>query len=765
MMLRRPFQNIFVKISALAIVALLGCQKFNGQNSQSPTTGGNIEQTGGQQTAGGLPTKSPTGLQQQGGETQNGGYGVKISNRVVSLDLYLRGSHLDPYLSSEQNISLNEENQDIVRTALKEVASDGVTHTVLKKLSLLKEVTTQLKLGLNWEFMIRNMTDFKWILLPEASCLDVQDDNSPFEHKIQLAYREDRWIRFCKEYQEIDDTNKSALIMHEIVYASLKQKSRTRELVGLLYNQGIKNLESVRQELRDLSQHLVAHSRIDVLQGEIEIDQVFKIHPVFENNFVTSMKKHPCYGWGIAASGGRPAFWSVALGEKCKTGKVSGNQVWVFENTSPASSPLMDSQGRAVGATDPSGTKLVNLCTRQRTEVCTLKLVGGDWQVVYGFSDDGLSLINSVKTKNYKRALDLLDLGGDANEIDYENSDFSLLQYSYANSDLATFALLLKRGANPNVRPINFSGGLYYYMNFPETIVEDVLAGMKYAFLDPLISHPLQSKTPYQLAAYSIKQDSSAGPFAQTNRVQFIEYLAEAGFNLNPPVSCLECESLFSISLATSYTDIKGLHIPALLKSPTIDVNFARADGKGCPPLAAALERPMYLDMLLSRGADMDRSCNMDYTGLSSPVQKALSMGIEVVQPFLKYAKNRNLQTPEKKWDAYHSFKFSALSLAVFGRNVETVKVVLKSGANPNLLTSFKGFKNGANVSENESTPLMLAAYLGDLSILDALLAGGADPNLKVSGGKTALSFAKSLPHSSDLKEVIQRLQEVTTAQ
>jgi ankyrin repeat protein len=77
----------------------------------------------------------------------------------------------------------------------------------------------------------------------------------------------------------------------------------------------------------------------------------------------------------------------------------------------------------------------------------------------------------------------------------------------------------------------------------------------------------------------------------------------------------------------------------------------------------------------------------------------------------------------------------SVLFFAVnFGGQVETVRLLLASGADP----------NAAAWRSNGETPLMLAASQGKTAIVQALLKAGADPNALDLSGNTALSKTES---------------------
>lgn len=177
-----------------------------------------------------------------GGETQNGGYGVKVGRKIVSLDLFLRGSDRDPNLSEGAPMLLNESELAMVKDGLKDFRPI-VVKIVIQKLSDIRAKLTQKGLSLQTDFMISNLNQYTYVVMSSVPCLDVGDDHSPIPGKVQLAYREAQWIRFCKESQFLDDANQAALILHELVYSSLWEKALTQEFVGLTFHQDFQTLD------------------------------------------------------------------------------------------------------------------------------------------------------------------------------------------------------------------------------------------------------------------------------------------------------------------------------------------------------------------------------------------------------------------------------------------------------------------------------------------------------------------------------------------
>ena len=195
-----------------------------------------------------------------GSETRNGGYGVKKDDKVFSFDLVQRTSHLNPYLSTEVPFALSEEEVEIVRTNLHFVDAD-LQDTVIRKLSDLRGKLKETGAELQTEYMIQKMDEYTWMYMEGVGCRDVGDEDAPIRDTVQVAYREDQWIRVCDDFSRMDRANQAALLFHEIVYLSLREKSYTTELVGLVFNQDFakftnktrKEFEFIVSKLRDAS--------------------------------------------------------------------------------------------------------------------------------------------------------------------------------------------------------------------------------------------------------------------------------------------------------------------------------------------------------------------------------------------------------------------------------------------------------------------------------------------------------------------------------
>ena len=93
--------------------------------------------------------------------------------------------------------------------------------------------------------------------------------------------------------------------------------------------------------------------------------------------------------------------------------------------------------------------------------------------------------------------------------------------------------------------------------------------------------------------------------------------------------------------------------------------------------------------------------------------------------------------------DSIDDSGFTALHHAALGKRASLAKALLDRGANPNRRTMADSRRNTTSgVSLKGATPLFLAASLGSIDTVRALLAGGADPSITTDGGTAPLHVA-----------------------
>lgn len=152
-----------------------------------------------------------------------GGDGVIENNKLYSLDLYLHGLHRNAYFDSNIVVSDNEFAR--AQQALP-MFEDNIVWLFAQKLAEIRKVDAVFarKILLTAEM-------FTWSFAPRA-LMNVYDEEFnlviPDEMIVQLALREGKNIRIDSAYWNswdgitIDESNKVALIYHEILYALIR---------------------------------------------------------------------------------------------------------------------------------------------------------------------------------------------------------------------------------------------------------------------------------------------------------------------------------------------------------------------------------------------------------------------------------------------------------------------------------------------------------------------------------------------------------------
>jgi hypothetical protein len=225
---------------------------------------------------------APTAI--AGSEIRNGGYGVTINGQLVSLDLAEAGVHSHQSLHIGKS-TLSNQSLSIIERIVDDVfvgdlaQSDQMAQLIAGKLALINDMSAQINSNFDAEKMIENADRYEWVAHKEQSCLDVRDEaNDRFSQRTQLAYREENYIRFCSDAFRLDQQNMSALIIHEMIYASLSVKSKTKELVGALYSP--KSLLSNADDIawyKELIQELTTHKN-EFLSKKISRNEAIKLN-------------------------------------------------------------------------------------------------------------------------------------------------------------------------------------------------------------------------------------------------------------------------------------------------------------------------------------------------------------------------------------------------------------------------------------------------------------------------------------------------------
>jgi ankyrin repeat protein len=179
------------------------------------------------------------------------------------------------------------------------------------------------------------------------------------------------------------------------------------------------------------------------------------------------------------------------------------------------------------------------------------------------------------------------------------------------------------------------------------------------------------------------------------------------------------------------------------------------ADGGMTPLLFAVRDGNRELTrLLLELGADIDQSSGNH----TSPLLIALLNGqVDLATELL--AKGANPNAPD---DYQRAALFAAIDLRNFNHDkypflysderdpLDLIKALLARGADPNLRTStvpVHGLMqfDGSWVNFDGQTPFIRAALSGDIDVMRLLLQHGADPNIATAQGSTALMAASGI--------------------
>ena len=188
----------------------------------------------------------------------NGGYGVVIDGHIYALDLALRNVQAHPYLSESVTAELPPDAKDILSYHLRDKLKPTAFGIVERKLAEFGGRVSSQNSDLQVYGLVRNMDRYHWLNLPDLACTDVGDDPTPLPNKVQLAYRNTNWVRFCKEFGDLDAADQAALVMHEIVYSYYTDgQPYVSHLIGFLFSQDFEGYsDGAASELKEILQGL-----------------------------------------------------------------------------------------------------------------------------------------------------------------------------------------------------------------------------------------------------------------------------------------------------------------------------------------------------------------------------------------------------------------------------------------------------------------------------------------------------------------------------
>ena len=283
------------------------------------------------------------------------------------------------------------------------------------------------------------------------------------------------------------------------------------------------------------------------------------------------------------------------------------------------------------------------------------------------------------------------------------------LEEHQENSKFDIAELLVKSGADVNVRNIHHSSPLY----------EAVEIGSLNA-VQSLISHGAIVNT------LGRKGDSPLHKAVQLQKLDIVELLLKRGADVN-------IRNMYSSTPLHEVVHGGNLDIMQLLIDHGADVNSP--DYQGDSPLRKALrsQKPDVVELLLKGGANVNSRNIYNSTLLHEAVE---SGNINIVQLLLGHGADVN---------AFDSFGDSSLHKALRSQNNDFEEFLVNSATNA----------TNANTSHNQySMPLPHASQQGIYAMAQLLLGHGANVNARGRGRKTPLHLT-SLGGSLDVSRLL----------
>ncbi|MBI4406003.1 MAG: hypothetical protein HY537_17720 [Deltaproteobacteria bacterium] len=249
-----------------------------------------------------------------GNDTGNGGYGIRIGDKIYSFDLAIAGIHLSPYAPLSGTESLLPSEKKLIESKLADIKDKEVLAIVETKLASLRQQLKKENIFYPLNHVIYNMTRFSFSYHKDLECTKVNDNSLPYANwtKVQLAYRKGDQIKFCKDFSRIDRANQASNILHEIFYAAHfdPQAQITTNLIGLLFHHKYEQLD--QYALVDLKRHLGSLTRANrdfnntlthvtnTFLGPwyfVEVQEIGSLSPSLISELQIPAGLSPCFGW------------------------------------------------------------------------------------------------------------------------------------------------------------------------------------------------------------------------------------------------------------------------------------------------------------------------------------------------------------------------------------------------------------------------------------------------------------------------------------
>lgn len=165
----------------------------------------------------------------------NGGDGIEIDGNLYSLDLVEAGLERGAHFM-EDAVVTNALRQRLER---KFPSSDYPTALIVSKIAELERIDPVFA-----RVLVKGMELYSWRLVAH-NLMNVNDENTLLDgaNLVQLAIRRNSTILIDRQHwQRLDETNRAALVFHEILYAFVKPDNgvqdsvAARELTGYLFS-------------------------------------------------------------------------------------------------------------------------------------------------------------------------------------------------------------------------------------------------------------------------------------------------------------------------------------------------------------------------------------------------------------------------------------------------------------------------------------------------------------------------------------------------
>jgi uncharacterized protein len=346
-----------------------------------------------------------------------------------------------------------------------------------------------------------------------------------------------------------------------------------------------------------------------------------------------------------------------------------------------------------------------------------------------------LRLIQAAKNNDLESAGRLIKERVDVNARSGDGS--TALAWAAYNDNLAIADLLIRSGANVNAANEDGSAPLHLACtNRSAAMVERLVAAGANTNARLLNGETAlmscaragEPKTVKALLAHGADVNVKESAHNQTalmwaaaeRHPEVVSLLLQAGADfkarsLEYPTTVVGEQTQKSGREKLNYTVVRGGMTPLFFAARSGDVESAK--------------------MLLAAGADVN---DVLPDGMSVLVLAAHSGNGEVGALLLEKGANPNAD----------GVGYAALHAAVLRNDLPLVRMLLAKGANPNTRMTKGTPIRRSNTDYNlpntliGSTPYLLAAKFAEPEIMGALVSGGADPNITLPGGATALMLA-----------------------